>query len=369
MAEALKDSFGPDIPDLVVDLLGGLVAEEDRAGFVAACLDGYEALELTPRGKRISDCLADVLPADRGLALRGITAAIRALPEEELHGMEAFRYMPLTQFVADHGLEHFEESMAAQHALTQRFSAEFSIRAFLEHHEAATLDRLREWTSDPSEHVRRLVSEGTRPRLPWAGRLRRFMADPSPVLSLLEALKDDPSDYVRRSVANNLNDIAKDHPGVVLDVARRWWADGDANRRALVRHGLRTLIKRGDPDALAVMGFSADSTARTTSISVVPDTVAIGDKVRVEALLDNPGDTEAGALADLVVSFVKADGSTSDKVFKGVETWLAPGGTAVVRKTISLRQHTTRTHYPGTHRVTVQLNGRAGPSATFELLP
>ena len=128
-------------------------------------------------------------------------------------GMAAFLYMPHLFFVAQHGLDHFEDSMRAQHALTQRFTAEYSIRAFLEKHPERTLARLREWTRDPSPHVRRLVSEGTRPRLPWAPRLRAFQKDPRPVLELLELLKDDPELYVRRSVANNLNDIGKDHPG------------------------------------------------------------------------------------------------------------------------------------------------------------
>ncbi len=142
-------------------------------------------------------------------------------------GMAAFLYMPHLFFVARHGLDHFEDSMRAQHALTQLFTAEYSIRAFLEKHPEATLARLREWTADPSHHVRRLVSEGTRPRLPWAPRLRAFQKDPRPVLELLELLKDDPELYVRRSVANNLNDIGKDHPGA---------ADGRRETLAARRH-------------------------------------------------------------------------------------------------------------------------------------
>jgi 3-methyladenine DNA glycosylase AlkC len=131
-------------------------------------------------------------------------------------GMASFLYMPHLYFVARHGLDHFEDSMRAQHALTQRFTAEYSIRAFLERHPDRTLARLREWTGDPSHHVRRLVSEGTRPRLPWAPRLHALLRDPRPVIGLLELLKDDSELYVRRSVANNLNDIGKDHPQLLV---------------------------------------------------------------------------------------------------------------------------------------------------------
>ena len=171
--------------------------------------------------------------------------------------MAAFLYMPHLFFVARHGLDHFEDSMRAQYALTQRFTAEYSIRAFLEKHPEATLARLREWAADPSQHVRRLVSEGTRPRLPWAPRLRAFQKDPRPVLELLELLKDDPELYVRRSVANNLNDIGKDHPALLTAVAKRWLRGATPERRWIVDHALRSAVKRADAGALGALGYGA----------------------------------------------------------------------------------------------------------------
>jgi 3-methyladenine DNA glycosylase AlkC len=153
--------------------------------------------------------------------------------------------------------------MRAQYELTKRFTAEFSIRAFLEADPVATLERLEEWATDPNVHVRRLVSEGTRPRLPWAPRLPRFVEDPQPVLRLLEMLKDDPELYVRRSVANNLNDIAKDHPDLVVEVCARWSLQASPERRWLIRHGLRTLVKQGHEGALAVLGYGRGSPAET----------------------------------------------------------------------------------------------------------
>ncbi len=366
MAEPLKNSFGPDVPERIGEALAQTLPGFDSDAFLADCLAGYDDLELTDRAKHVAAAMAAHLPGDRGEALRVVTASLG--PEDaELTGMEGFFYLPHVYFVAEYGLDHFEDAMTAQYELTKRFTAEFSIRAYLEHQTQATLTRLREWTEDPSEHPRRLVSEGTRPRLPWAPRLKGFQADPSPVIELLELLKDDESEYVRRSVANNLNDIAKDHPDLVVEIAERWWADADENRRRLIRHGLRTLIKAGDPAALAVLGYGPDSPLDVRSVAVTPDTVAIGGKVSVVAALHNPTDAPISGLIDLRVHFVKASGETSPKVFKGAEIEVAPGDTATVAKTISVKQHSTRTHYPGTHTVELLVNGDARPGAMFEL--
>jgi 3-methyladenine DNA glycosylase AlkC len=310
-----------------------------------------------------------VLPEDHELAIDVLVDSLGPeIEESELRGMEVFLYLPHVYFVAEHGLDCFETSMRAQYEITKRFTAEFSIRAFLEQFPEETLARLAEWAREPNVHVRRLVSEGTRTRLPWAPRLRRFQEDPAPVLELLEMLKDDPEERVRRSVANNLNDISKDHPGVAVEVAERWWEDGDADRRRLVRHGLRTLVKAGDPGALAVLGYDAHTPVEIRSVVCDPGVVEIGGKVRVEVTLFNPGPDEAPTLVDLCVHFVKKGGATRPKVFKGSELAIEPGATAVVRKTVSVAQHSTRRHYPGAHRVEVLVNGRIRPGASFEVI-
>jgi 3-methyladenine DNA glycosylase AlkC len=367
MAEPLKNSFGRDIPAIVADMVLGVDPTFDRDRFSVLSLDGYDALELTPRARQISDALAETLPADRRRALEIITLAVGPeIEEPELTGMEGFRYLPFVFFVADHGTDCFEEAMAAQYELTKRFTAEFSIRAYLERYPDETLARLHIWAHDDSVHVRRLVSEGTRPRLPWAPQLKRFREDPTPVLELLELLKDDEAEYVRRSVANNLNDIAKDHPEVVVATAELWWS-GDTNRRRLVRHGLRTLIKQGDSGALAVLGYGKDSPTRIDGVAVTPEVVRIGESVRITVDLVNSSDRPSEALVDILVHFVKANGSTSPKVFKGGERSLQPGDRAVVSKLISVAQFSTRTHYPGVHIVEIQINGRIEPGGSFEI--
>lgn len=369
MAEPLKNSFGPDVPVRIADMVEPVFPEFDRELFLQSALDGYGELELTPRARHISNALARVLPSDRERAIRIIVDSLG--PEigwRELSGMESFLFLPFVFFVADHGLDCFETSMRAQYELTKRFTAEFSVRAFIERYPAETLERLAEWARDPNVHVRRLVSEGTRPRLPWAPRLRGFQKDPSPVLELLEVLKDDPDEYVRRSVANNLNDISKDHPELVIEVASRWWLDASEDRTRLVRHALRTLVKAGNAGALAVLGYDAVSPIEIRGVTCTPKVIEIGEKIRIEVDLENTSDEETRALIDLRLYFVKANGSTSPKVFKGAELKLGARGVATVGKSVSLAQHSTRKHYPGTHRVEVMLNGVPHPGDVFEVV-
>ncbi|MEM8618930.1 MAG: DNA alkylation repair protein [Actinomycetota bacterium] len=368
MAAPLKESFGLEVADYVVRLVGAVADDFPTETFLAECRDGYDELELRPRARHIADALARALPADRAVAIRMLIDALRNEgPPEELRGMASFRYLPLSDFIGEHGLDHFEISMVALREITVRFTAEFAIRPFLEAQTVATLDQCRRWTGDESEHVRRLVSEGTRPRLPWAPRLRLFMEDPAPVVELLERLKDDDSEYVRRSVANCVNDIAKDHPDVAVDIARRWWPDAPVDRQRLVKHALRTMIKQGNPDALEVIGYGRDSPLHVVASGYEPAEVAIGASTHVWIELHNPTDRPLGALVDFRVHFVKANGSTSPKVFKGAEMDVPPGATATVRKKVSLRVHTTRTPYPGRHRVDVLVNGDPRPIGAFDV--
>lgn len=368
MAEPLKNSFGPDVPERIGEMIAAVHPTFDRAAFAADALDGFDALDLTPRARQIAGSLARHLPADFAEAARVLKASLGPLIDsDELTGMGTFIYLPYVFYVADHGLDHFDAAMDIQYELTQRFTAEFSIRAYIERHPERTLAVLRKWAHDPSPHVRRLVSEGTRPRLPWASRLRGFQRDPGPVLELLELLKDDPALYVRRSVANNLNDIGKDHPDVLVDTCARWWVDAPPEREWLIRHALRSAVKRGDPGALALLGAGDATGLVVVASSVDPSTAAIGDSVTLTATVSNKTPETRGVMLDLRVHFVKADGRTSPKVFKGASFELAPGAERVVRKRISLKQHTTRTHHPGRHEVEVVVNGTTAAREEFEL--
>lgn len=383
MAEQLKNLFGPEMVHRTARSIAQVYPDFDAAGFTNQALVDFEQLELTQRCQQIAKAMATWLPDDREQAIEIIIdslgpelencdpadASPSGDPEIDDNPMSGFFYMSHGYFLAEHGGDHFDAVMRANYEITKRATSEFSIRTPLRDHTEATLLELQLWATDPNVHVRRCVSEGTRPRLPWSFRLKNFQEDPAAVLRLLEVLKDDPVEYVRRSVANNLNDIAKDHPDLVVEVALRWWEDADVNRRRLVKHGLRTLIKAGNPGALEVLGYGPSSPAVVGTVSIEPAKLPIGDKVKIEVRIDNPTDQPCTALVDLRVHFVKANGSTSPKVFKGSELSLDAGESSIVRKTISVAQHTTRTHYPGEHTVDIMMNGNACPAGSFIIAP
>ena len=375
MAEPLKHLLNDTVPPRIAAMVRRTWRKFDTTAFLQQVEPGYESLELMARGQRIAQSLQAHLPQDVPRALgvlvdsmdppMGLDAA--GEPDAGDRPYSAFLYLPHSIYIGTHGLPHFEAAMAAQHALTQRFTAEFCIRPYLLHHQGATLARLRNWAQDGNAHVRRLVSEGTRPRLPWAPRLPAFQANPQLALPLLDALKDDPSSYVRRSVANHLGDIAKDHPDLAVGTARTWLQGASAPREALVRHGLRFLIKRGDSGALDALGVGHAVALDVRAARVLPASARIGDKVRIEAELHNPTPRPQRVLADLKVHYVKAHGGAAPKVFKLQTLDIAPGATVAVGKTLSLQQMTTRTHYPGAHQVELVLNGRPQPLGQFQL--
>lgn len=369
MAEPLIAQYGPDVPRAIARMVAAVHPRFAVDAFLHDALAGYDALALMPRGKHIARALQRHLPADYGQALRILLASV-----DQPHGrapglsLASFLFLPHTVFVAEFGLGNFELSMQAQHTLTQRFTAEFSIRPFLQQHPEATLARLMEWTQDPSEHVRRLVSEGTRPRLPWASRLPAFQSDPAPVLALLERLRDDPALYVRRSVANNLNDIGKDHPALLADTAQAWLQGATPERRWIVQHALRSALKRGEPGALAALGFGASAQVVVGQPSIAPQRAVVGAKLAVAFDVTNTTNQPQRVLVDFAVHYVKANGQSRAKVFKLKTLHLAAHATQRVGKQLSLAEMTTRKHYPGVHKVEALLNGRAVPLGQFDLV-
>ncbi len=375
MADSLKQLLDSAALERIADMLRAAWPRFRRADFLAHVRPGYEKLDLMPRGRRIAEALQQHLPVsypkavDILVASMGPPMALDAAGEPVSDGRpySAFLYLPHSMFIATHGLDHFDASMRAQHALTQRFTAEFCLRPYLERHPDETLRRLKHWTADPSAHVRRLVSEGSRPRLPWAPRLRGFVADPRPLLPLLERLRDDPSSYVRRSVAYHLNDIGKDHPALLVLTARAWLTGAGEQRQRLVRHALRFAVKRGDPQALDALGVALEVSLDLADVTIEPRRPAIGGSVRIGFELRNPGRATQTALADLRVAYVKAHGECRPKVFKLKQLELPAGASLRLSKRLSLAQLTTRTHHPGVHQIELLLNGRAHPLGHFDL--
>lgn len=371
MAAELRDCFSP----AMVRRLGAALAAGTPGlaidAFVARASRGLGPRTLMARAQHIADAmtlLAPDYPAALDVVLRSLGPAQAADADEAVSdGLGPFFYLPHTLFVAAHGQAAFARSMQAQHALTQRFSCEFSIRPFLRAAPERTLAVLRGWADDPSAHVRRLVSEGTRLRLPWGQRVPWLDAHPAEVFALLERLRDDPSAMVRRSVANSLNDLARTVPTVVVATCARWQQDATPARTQLIRHALRSLIKRGDPAALALVGASAGAEVELARAHVSPARPRIGEEVRLRATVRSTGAGPQTLVVDYAVHFVKATGAPRPKVFKLRRVELAPGAAVEVEATLSLQQRTTRRHYPGRHAVELRVNGRALPLGAFEL--
>ncbi len=364
--KAFKNLLGKEAATQLADQVGAAWQAFDKLRFVKLATNKLGDLELTDRVKQFSRALEQTLPADVPRALDILTRCLPApLPDCEAV-TNGFVLWPIGQFIADRGLDHFEPSMNAMIELTKRFSSEFAVRPFLEHHPEATFDRLRTLCLDPNPHVRRWCSEGVRPRLPWGKRLGVLVDDPSPIFPILERLKDDPEPYVRRSVANNLNDISKDHPARVMAICKQWSDGASEERKWLIKHALRTLIKQGHPEALALIGYDNPQRLQA-SLRIQPRTIEVGESVRLELELVTTSARPQKLLVDYVVHFVRADGTAGPKVFKWTTTTLAARKKLELAKNHTMKKTTIRTLYAGKHRVEVQVNGHRVTEAFFVL--
>lgn len=324
-------------------------------GFITSVMDeSWEGLELKARMRRITETLSKYLPMCYEEALNVLFSI-----DETCIG---FPYLFFPDFVAVYGQseKHWELSMKALERFTKRSSSEFAIRTFLLLDPKRAIKQMILWSKHPDEHVRRLASEGCRPRLPWGAALPVFKSDPSPVLLVLEQLKADPSLYVRKSVANNLNDISKDNPSVVLETARQW-KGYNSYTDWILRQGCRTLIRKADAEAMELFGYAkaAEGEPLTTyaSIWVHPSVLAIGDSCELQYKLHIRDGASVHLRIEYGIDFVKAKGHISRKLFL-LSDKTVPGGTLLTgARKHSWRDLTTRRHYPGNHRIVLLVNG------------
>ena len=371
MAEQLKVFFSRALVERLAADIALVHPAFPARQFVDQAAAGLDRLELLDRGRHIARALELHLPPSYPDA---IGVLIRSLGPEHASdellgaGMAPFFYLPHVMFVAERGLDHFDLSMRAQHELTRRFSAEFSIRAYIARDPERTFAVLQQWTGDPNPHVRRLVSEGTRLRLPWAMRVPWLDANPERVLALLERLKDDPATLVRRSVANNLNDLGKLRPDLLVATCAAWLQEATPERRALIEHALRSALKRGDRDALRLLGYRDQTSVSIEHVAIAPRRVKIGGRVRVVFQLTSTTKRPQDLVVDMAVHFVKAAGRTGRKVFKLARVALPAGGRMTLEKTVSLAVHTTRLPRAGRHAVDVIVNGRTIPIGWFDVV-
>ena len=317
------------------------------------------------RGRAVRDAMLFDLPDD----WPGFRAIIeRALGDPAFAG---WMIMPVADAVAvravsDGAPAAVDAGLALLARLTTRLTGEFALRTFLAADLVRTLAAAQTWTAHADEHVRRLASEGTRQRLPWGKRVPALDADPTLTVGILDALYRDESAYVRRSVANHLNDLSRADPGLAVSVAARWLAAPDATTAAVVRHALRTLIKRGDPAALALLGFHPLDGVSIDGPVLDRGVVVLGESLGFEATIRNDGDSAARLVIDYIVHYRKANGTLAPKVFKLATRSVEPGEAIAIAARRPFVPITTRTYHPGPHALEIQVNGQGFGRASFE---
>lgn len=370
MAEFLKTFFSSALVRRLAREIARVHPGFPVRAFTNDACRGLGALELLDRGRHIAAALDAHLPPSYPEAIQILLRSLgpeHATDELIGAGMAPFFYLPHTLYVAERGLEHFDLSMQAQYELTKRFSAEASIRRYIARDPERALMFLQTWATDTNAHVRRLVSEGTRLRLPWAPRVAWLDRNPERVLALLERLKDDPSTMVRRSVANSLNDLGRVRPDLLIRTAGAWLERASSERRSLVEHALRGAVKRGDAAALRLLGYGQPARVSVQGVTFTPRRVRIGGKVVMTFALESDSVRRQHLLVDVAVHFVNARRESARTVFKAGRVALAPGERVELKTRFSLAIHTTRIPRPGRHAVDVIVNGRAMRAGSFHV--
>jgi len=360
MPEPLKAMYNAQFLKAFGDKVKQAYAKFEVDRFLNLVLgEGWEGLELKQRMRRITESLRQTLPSDYGQALD----VLEAIADE----CRGFPYLFFPDFVEKYGLGDWERSVRALEKFTSGSSAEFAVRPFIKLDQDRMMAQMLEWSEHPDEHVRRLASEGCRPRLPWGEALGALKRDPAPILPILERLKTDPSEYVRRSVANNLNDISKDHPQLVLDIATAWQGGFGEGTDWIVRHACRGLLKAAHPEAMALFGLAPQEDIEVLEWEVHPAALAIGESVEFRYGLQTSAGEEAKLRIELAVYFPRSNGKLYRKLFKLSEK-VVQGETRVQGgRGFSFADLSTRRHYPGAHRMALVVNGREVAEVDIEL--
>lgn len=321
----------------------------------------FDGLELKQRIRRVARVLHDLLARPYREGLDVLVAAAKRLEGAGFAGM-AFN-----DFVEEYGTSDFDASVPALAVFTKVVSAEFAVRPFIASDQSRMLAVMLEWAESEDPALRRLASEGSRPRLPWGRGLPSLKKDPSPTRPILQLLRSDSSEDVRRSVANHLNDISKDHPEYVVSLLAQW-QDGSSEAAAITKHALRTLLKKGHPGALKLLGFDPDVAVSVGDLRLDPESVTVGDSTRARWVVVNPATESHDVMVDYAVSYHRADKAPSRKVFKGAVVELGPGEQLTQSRKLSLAQMSTRRVEAGPHTIEVQINGVVKAKAEFEVV-
>lgn len=352
-AKALKDLYTKEFVYDLADKVRQHHKSFDKKSFIGNIFDkGWKSRELKARMRHITMNLRQHLPAD---FRKSCTIICNLAPQFKNHESHGLITMIFPDYVEVYGLDDPKTALPALARLTQHSTSEFAVRPFILRDPLTTMKQMRKWADHENHHIRRLASEGCRPRLPWAGALPIFKRDPAPILPVLEALKTDDSDYVRKSVANNINDISKDNPETALKLVKRW-RGSHKHTDWIIKHACRTLLKKGDSQALFLFGFTPLK-IKSARVSANKEKTRIGDKVRFRAEISFSRTPDAPVRFEYRVEFPRPSGRTSQKIFQIGEKKIVEKPTAI-EWSHSFADLSTRKHHPGKHTVILIVNGK-----------
>jgi len=370
MADLFKNLYNKQFFNVFTEAIEIVIDGFDKQQFLDKIyVEDWEDMELKQRMHHISMIFATSLSSDFNESIEQIHEIIEVLKNNDVDNRVKYRdlvFILIPNYIEHYGLNDFETSINAFKKITSFSTCELAIRPFIIKYEDQMMKVLLKWTQDSNEHVRRLASEGCRPRLPWGMALRAFKSDPSPILPILEALKNDSSAYVRKSVANNLNDISKDNPQVTIDIAKKWKGQS-AETDWIIKHACRTLLKAGNQEILTLFGYGSPNYVEVRNFQLASDVIRAGDHLEFSFDLKNNSDQDKLIRLEYAIYFLKKNGSHTKKVFKLSEKNFAPNSTTSITRRQSFKVISSRKFHMGEHIVSLIINGIEFEESSFDL--
>ena len=366
--ELMKDGLGKPAIKRISKAFYLLDQSFNTKSFEQAALKNIDILELKERVHHIIDALHQHLPNSFHQVIELFTQLKDVWDYgDENDPLRSFAAWPIIDYISVFGKDEPDDSLNTLEYLTSLFSAEFAIRPFIQRYPELCHRKFQQWINHEDENVRRLVSEGTRPRLPWGIRLNQFIDDPRANLTFLTQLKDDYSLYVRRSVANHLNDIAKDHPDVVIKTCKQWYTPNNKNIIWVIKHATRTIVKQGNPEVFSLLGYTERPEVSISKMNLSQNNIRMGETIKFNFELASTAKVSQKCVVDFVIHFIKANGEQKPKVFKLKNINLLANQTLAFTKSFSFKPITTRKYYPGKHKIEILINGKGLDSVEFQL--
>lgn len=378
MAESFKNMFNEQFFDKFTKDLKLVINDWDTGKFASQIVNGdWENMGYKQRIAHITRNLHTILPADYKTAVDKILELLDcikdSLPDfsqidDKNFGLLALEYGAiLDNYIEQYGMDDYETSIKAIEKVTQFTTCEFVTHAFIAKYPEEMMKQMLAWSKHEHWGVRRLASEGCRPRLPWAMSLPNLKKDPTPIIPILENLKNDPSRFVRLSVANNLNDIAKDNPELVIELAKSW--KGDSKEVDwVIKHGCRTLLKQGNPEIMKLFGLESIENIAIEGFHISADKIKIGNSLEFGFSLSNNSDKKATVRLEYGIYYQMSNGALSRKIYKISEKEYAGNTVTQISRKHSFRVITTRKFYPGLHQITLIINGKECERLNFKLI-